>query len=63
MMVQQRLEGGEECMGDYFEEGLPQDHDSDDSDIANEAEDCVNMLEAELSHGNLCNPQLQFQQD
>ena len=21
------------------------------------------MLEAELSHGNLCNPQLQFQQD
>ena len=50
-------------MGDYFEEGLPQDHDNDDSDIANEAEDCVNMLEAKLSHGNLCNPQLQFQQD
>ena len=24
MMVQQGLEGGEECMGDYFEEGLPQ---------------------------------------
>ena len=52
-------------MGDYFEEGLPQDHDNDDgnSDIANEAEDCVNMLEAELSHWNLCHPQLQFQQD
>ena len=63
MMVWQQLEGGEECMGDYFEEGLPQDHDNDDSSIANEAEDCVNMFEVELSHGNLCNPQLQFQQD
>ena len=65
MMVQQQLEGGEECTGDYFREGLPQDHDNDDgnSDIANEAEDHVNMLEAELSHGNLCDPQLQFQQD
>ena len=65
MMVQQQLEGGEECMGDYFEEGLPQDHDNDDgnSNIVDEAEDCVNMLEEELSHGNLCNPQLQFQQD
>ena len=63
MMVQQELEGGEECTGDYFEEGLLQDHDNDDSNIANEAEDCVNMLEAELSHGNLCDPQLQFQQD
>ena len=41
-------------MGDYFEEGLPQDHDNDDSDIADEAEDHVNMLEVELSHGNLC---------
>ena len=62
MMV---LEGGEESMGDYFREGLPQDHDNDDgnSNIADEAEDHVNMLEAELSHGNLCNPQLQFQQD
>ena len=51
-------------MGDYFEGDLPQDHDNDDgnSDIANEAEDHVNMLEVELSHGNLCNPQLQFQQ-
>ena len=50
---------------DYFQEGLPQDYDNDDgnSDIANEAEDHVNMLEAELSLGNLCNPQLQFQQD
>ena len=47
-------------MGDYFEEGLPQDHDNDDSDIADEAEDHVNMLEVELS---LCDPQLQFQQD
>ena len=63
MMVQQQLEGGEECTGDYFDEGLPQDHDNDDSNIANEAEDHVNMLEVELSHGNLCNPQLQFQQD
>ena len=49
--------------GDYFEESLPQDNDNDDSDIADEAEDHVNMLEAELSHGNLCNPKLQFQQD
>ena len=63
MMVQQQLEGGEECMGDYFEEGLPQHHDNDDSDIADEAEDDDNMLEVELSHGNLCNPQLQFQPD
>ena len=63
MMVQQQLEGGEECMGDYFEEGLPQHHDNDDSDIADEAEDHDNMLEVELSHGNLCNPQLQFQPD
>ena len=32
-------------MGDYFQEGLPQDHDNDDgnSNIANEAEDHVNM--------------------
>ena len=52
-------------MGDYFEEGSPQGHDNDDgnSDIADEAEDHVNMLESELSHGNLCDPQLQFQQD
>ena len=50
-------------MGDYFEEGLPQDHDNDDSNIADEAEDHVNMLEVELSHGNLFDPQLQFQQD
>ena len=65
MIVQQQLEGGEECTGDYFQEGLPQDHDNDDgnSNIADEAEDHVNMLEAELSHGNLCDPQLQFQQD
>ena len=63
MMVQQWLEGGEECTGDYLEEGLPQDHDNDDSNIADEAEDHVNMLEAELSHGNLWNPQLQFQRD
>ena len=42
---------------------MPQDHDNDDSDIADEAEDHVNMLEVELSHGNLCDPQLQFQQD
>ena len=63
MMVQQQLEGGEECTGDFFEEGLPQDHDNDDSNISDEAEDHVNMLEVELSHGNLCNPQLQFQQD
>ena len=62
MMVQQQLEGGEKCMGDYFQEGLPQDHDNDD-DIADEAEDCVNILEAELSQGNLSNPQLQLQQD
>ena len=48
---------------DYFEEGLPQDHDNDDSNIANEAEDHVNMLEVELAHGNLCDPQLQFQLD
>ena len=47
MMVQQQLEGGEECMGDYFQEGLPQDDEHDD-DIANEAEDYVNMLEVEL---------------
>ena len=65
MMVQEQLEGGEESMGDYFQEGLPEDHDNDDgnSNIADEAEDHVNMLEAELSHGNVCNPQLQFQQD
>ena len=52
-------------MGEYFQEGLPQDHDSDDgnSSIADEVEDHVNMLEAELSLGNLCDPQLQFQQD
>ena len=52
-------------MGDYFQEDLPQDNDSDDgnSDIDNEAEDHVNMLEVELSHGNLCNSQVQFQQD
>ena len=42
---------------------MPQDHENDDSDIADEAEDHVNMLEAELSHGNLCDPQLQFQND
>ena len=47
MMVQQQLEGGEECMGDYFQEGLPQDHENDDA-FANEAEDYVNMLEVEL---------------
>ena len=63
MMVQQQLEGGKECTGDHFEEGLPQDHNNDDRDIANEAEDHVNVFEAELSHGNLCNPQLLFQQD
>ena len=52
-------------MGDYFQEALPQHHDNDDgnSNISNESEDCVNMLEVELSHGNLCDPQLQFQQD
>ena len=51
--------------GDYFQDGLLQDQDNDDrnSNISNDAEDCVNMLEVELSHGNLCNPQLQFQQD
>ena len=31
--------------------------------LLDEAEACVNMLEAELSHGNLCNPQLQLLQD
>ena len=47
-------------MGDYFQEGLPQDHDDDDgnNDIADEAEDHVNMLKVELSHGNRCDPQL-----
>ena len=41
MMVQQQLEVGEECTGDYFKEGLPQDHDNDDgnSNVADEAED------------------------
>ena len=40
-------------MGDYFQQGLPQYHDNDDgnSNIADEAEDHVNMLEAELSMG------------
>ena len=35
MMVQEQLEGGEECTGD---QGLPQDHDNDDgnSNIADE---------------------------
>ena len=51
MMVEQQLEGGEECMGDYFEEGLPQDHNNHDSNTADEAEDRINMLEVE-SHGN-----------
>ena len=42
MMVQEQLEGGEKCVGDYFQEGLPQDHDNDDgnSNIADETEDC-----------------------
>ena len=42
---------------------MPQDHDNDHRDIADEAEDCVNMWEVELSHGNLCDQQLQFEQD
>ena len=52
-------------MGAYSQEGLSQGHDNDDgnSDIADEAEDHVNMLEKELSHGNQCDPQLQFQPD
>ena len=47
---------GKECMGDYFQEGLRQDHDNDDgnSNIADEAEDHVNMLEVELPHKWLC---------
>ena len=42
MMVQEQLEGGEECMGDYFQEGLTQDRDNDDGNsyIADETEDC-----------------------
>ena len=38
MMVQEQLECGEECTGDYFQEGLSQDHDNDDgnSNIADE---------------------------
>ena len=42
IMVQEQLEGGEECMGDYFQEGLTQDHDNDDGNsyIADETEDC-----------------------
>ena len=35
-----------------FKKVWPQDHDNDDSDIANEAEDCVNICwRADLSHG------------
>ena len=42
MMVQEQVEGGEECMGDYFQEGLKQDCDNDNGNsyIADETEDC-----------------------
>ena len=55
MMVQEQLECGEECTGDYFQEGLPQD-----MTMMMEIAILLMKLDGRKLHGRMWNVQLGY---
>ena len=61
MMVEERLEHGDEFSGEYFDDN--NDHKMDKDDILlDEAEEFVHTMKAEMSHSQHIDPITQFLQ-
>ena len=62
IMVEERLENGDEFSGEYFDDNNDYKMD-EDGNVLDEAEEFVCTMESEMSHSQHIDPTTQFLQD